>query len=162
MGSARLLIEVKLDVVLPDGVDFVTKKGVSGRWWYMTGGQPKWFNKDCQTKYQKDRDGSFQTLIGFWNVLGLKQQAALCRASNATDVRNAMFNIPNTKSPGINGFSHSWDQVRELVINAVLNLFKTGKPLKYVSHINLVLIRKVFCPNEADNFRPLILLVADL
>lgn len=48
------------------------------------------------------------------------------------------------------------------MINAVLNLFKTGKPLKYVSHINLVLIPKVFCPEEADDFRPIILLVGDL
>ena len=71
-----------------------------------------------------------------------------------------MFDIPDDKAPGIDGFNscfykHCWDIVGEEISEAVLEVFRTGKLLKAINMTSLTLIPKVKCPANVSEFRPI-------
>ncbi|KAJ8427389.1 hypothetical protein Cgig2_008805 [Carnegiea gigantea] len=89
-----------------------------------------------------------------------EQQVQLCNPFTEKDVQQAMFSIPNTKSPGPDGFSsgffkQAWPQIREVVCSAVLSFFKTGYLPKYIGATKLIVLPKVQHPQEATEFHPI-------
>ncbi|VFQ86934.1 unnamed protein product [Cuscuta campestris] len=73
-------------------------------------------------------------------VLSVEQQLELAAPINLVLVKQCMFEIPNCKSPGLDGFSsgffkHQWDVVGEDVTQAVLDFFQTGRLRKVVPTI---------------------------
>ncbi|XP_074282709.1 uncharacterized protein LOC141607248 [Silene latifolia] len=76
------------------------------------------------------------------------------------EIKECIFSIPSTKSPGPDGFSSqfykdSWDIVGDTVIQAIQNFFQTGKLLRQVNTTTLTLIPKVDNPKSVLEFRPI-------
>lgn len=76
------------------------------------------------------------------------------------EIRSAMFNISDNKSPGPDGFSAAffkthWDKVGSLVITAVHFFFAHGFMLKDWNRTFLVLIPKIQSPSQVSHFRPI-------
>ncbi|XP_074265959.1 uncharacterized protein LOC141588414 [Silene latifolia] len=65
---------------------------------------------------------------------------SMCRIPTEEDVRNALFSIPDDKSPGPDGYT---------------SCFFKGKLLKQLNCTTLVLIPKVENPNSVKEFRPI-------
>jgi len=58
------------------------------------------------------------------NSLTVEQQLAICAPFTEKDIKDAIFSIPNTKSPGPDGFSSgffktTWHITGRLVIDAI-------------------------------------------
>ncbi|XP_049398963.1 uncharacterized protein LOC125862883 [Solanum stenotomum] len=89
------------------------------------------------------------------NVLGINHQMKLIEPFTEVDVKQAMFKIDNTKSPGPDGygsgfFKEAWETVGGDITEAVLEFFQNGHLLKQVNATNIVLIPKVEAPEQID------------
>lgn len=76
------------------------------------------------------------------------------------EIKNAMFNIHSSKSPGPDGiiaeFLHKfWDKIGNSVIKSVKHFFSSEKMLKEWNQSLLVMIPKVSTPELASQFRPI-------
>jgi len=92
--------------------------------------------------------------------LTMEQQLQICKHFTKEDLKKAIFSIPNTKSPGLDGFSsdlfkQAWLKIKDLACLAVLNFFKNGSLPHYVSATKLIVLPKVQHPQEATEFRPI-------
>jgi len=63
------------------------------------------------------------------------------------EIKTAVFQMNPDKAPGPDGFNafffqNNWDIVKNNVIQAVLQFFRTGKILKQLNHTFLTLIPK--------------------
>jgi len=93
-------------------------------------------------------------------TLSLDQQIRIIPPFTAKEIKDAIFSIPNEKSPGADGFSSgffkkSLNHLGTMVINAIQEFFKIGKMLKRCNITNLVLLPKVNNPESANDFRPI-------
>lgn len=75
-------------------------------------------------------------------------------------MRQIVFQILADKSPGPNGFMGSfyhehWDVVRKDVVDMVKAFWFSGKLLRKLNHIHLVLISKVLSPRMMSQLRPI-------
>ncbi|XP_074277684.1 uncharacterized protein LOC141601313 [Silene latifolia] len=78
----------------------------------------------------------------------------------SAEIKECLFSIPSTKSPGPDGYSiqffkDSWDVVRDDVIVAVQDFFTHGKMLKQINTITLTLIPKLSNPVSVLDFCPI-------
>jgi len=78
----------------------------------------------------------------------MEQQVQLCKAFTEKDVQQAIFFIPNTKSPRPDGFSsgffkQAWPQIKEIVCSTVMSFFKTGYLPNYIGATKLIVLPKV-------------------
>ena len=92
--------------------------------------------------------------------LTMEQQVQLCKPLTETDVQQAIFSIPNTKSPGPDRFSSGFfkltlSQIGGAVCSVVLSFFKTEHLPNYIGATKLVVLPKVQHPQEATEFRPI-------
>nr|GFC75930.1 methylenetetrahydrofolate reductase 1 [Tanacetum cinerariifolium] len=72
----------------------------------------------------------------------------MVREVSNEEIKSAMFNIGDDRSPGLNGlssvfFKKSWNIVGEDVCSAIKDLFHNGKLLKEINHTFLALIPKI-------------------
>ena len=93
-------------------------------------------------------------------VLNIEQQVLLCEPFTIADIKEALFSIPNHKSPKLDGFNsgffkHSWIKIGDQICNAVQDFFRTGIMPDYVSAMKLVVLPKVPNPHFATEFRPI-------
>ncbi|KAJ8423582.1 LOW QUALITY PROTEIN: hypothetical protein Cgig2_002911 [Carnegiea gigantea] len=94
------------------------------------------------------------------NVLTNEQQVRMYRSFLCNDIKNALWSIPNHKSPGPDSYSSgffkfTWDQTGLLVCSAVQDFFKTATMLREVSATKFILIPKIQNPQHANGFRPI-------
>lgn len=93
-------------------------------------------------------------------TLSVKNQRILCEDVTDSQVKEAMFSIPDVKSPGPDGYTSGfykkhWGLVGPLVCKAVREFFSTGKLHHQWNETNLLLIPKVPHPQKASEFRPI-------
>ncbi|RAL42604.1 hypothetical protein DM860_017149 [Cuscuta australis] len=93
-------------------------------------------------------------------VLTVEQQLKLLAPIHPEEVKKYVFSIPNSKSPGPDGFSsgffkHQWRVVGETVTKAVLDFFQDGVTLQQINATNICLIPKVDSPESPKDFRPI-------
>ena len=86
------------------------------------------------------------------------EQLSLC--FSAEEIRNALWSIPDTKSPGLDGYNSkfykaSWSIIGDEVVEAVQQLFRTGKLLQAWNTTAVHLIPKVPNPNNPGDYRPI-------
>nr|GEY45699.1 hypothetical protein [Tanacetum cinerariifolium] len=86
--------------------------------------------------------------------------AKMIRPVTNEEVKRAMFDIGDDKSPGPDGYSslffkESWDTVGEDVCRAVRDFFRNRKILKEINHTLLVLVPKVAAPMKINDYRPI-------
>jgi len=99
-------------------------------------------------------------VISMGNVLSIEQQFDLCAPFSDNDIKNAIFSIPHTKSPGPDGFSSgffksTWHITGGLVIDAVRHFFATSKMPGFLGETKLILLPKIPNPSQAKDFRPI-------
>lgn len=75
-------------------------------------------------------------------------------------VRQAIFSIPNDKSPSLDGynsffFKKNWDILGDEVCSAIMEFFSTRKLLKEINVTSITLIPKVSCPKGVGDYRPI-------
>ena len=93
-------------------------------------------------------------------TLSKTQQLRLCMDFTDQDIKEVMFSIPNTKSPGPDGYSSgffksTWCTTGPMVCSAIRRFFQTGEMLRSISDTRLVLLPKVPHPLHASDFRPI-------
>ena len=93
-------------------------------------------------------------------VLSIEQQLGLCAPFSDNDIKNALFSIPHTKSPGPDGFSSgffksTWHITGGMVTNAVRHFLSASKLPDFLGETKLVLLPKVPSPSHAKDFRPI-------
>ncbi|XP_074264272.1 uncharacterized protein LOC141586807 [Silene latifolia] len=77
-----------------------------------------------------------------------------------SEIKQCLFSIPATKSPGPDGYSSqffkdSWEIVGGDVVAAIKDFFQTGKLLKQVNTTSITLIPKTDNPTSVLEFRPI-------
>ena len=65
-------------------------------------------------------------------LLTMEQQTSLCVPFSDHVIKEALFSIPNTTSPGPNGYNSgfykvSWHKIGPLVCEAMRDFFSTGR-----------------------------------
>ena len=100
------------------------------------------------------------SIISQGNVLSQEQQIDLCKPFTDTDIKEAIFSIPNHKSPGPDGFSSgffksTWSTTGPMVCALVRHFLQTGNMPLYISSTKLILLPKVAHPQTAADFRPI-------
>ena len=93
-------------------------------------------------------------------VLSMEQQLHLCQPFSDKDIKEAIFGIPNHKSPGTDGFSSgffksSWSTTGPLVCATVRQFFQSGSMPPFISATKLIVLPKVTSPRSASDFRPI-------
>jgi len=93
-------------------------------------------------------------------TLNFEDQIGLCKQFSNKDVKDALFSIPNFKSPGPNGynsgfFKASWGTIGPMISLTVHEFFHTRVMPKYISATKLVVLPKVPYPQAATDFRPI-------
>ncbi|XP_074271380.1 uncharacterized protein LOC141595316 [Silene latifolia] len=88
------------------------------------------------------------------------QYAVLLRPVSREEVKEAIFGIPDIKSPGPDGytskfFKDAWGEVGKEVIQAIQDFFTHGKLLKQLNATSLTLIPKCDRPQTVLQFHPI-------
>lgn len=117
------------------------------------------FFKDLFGK-TRDRTPAVYNHLSRGNLISLEDTEILMRPVTAMDIRSAVFDIGDEKAPGPDGFSASffkanWEIVGQLVTEAILEFFRTGKILKQWNHTCIALIPKKAMAQSAADFRPI-------
>ncbi|XP_021728369.1 uncharacterized protein LOC110695446 [Chenopodium quinoa] len=110
---------------------------------------------DCSSSHDSEWWDSLQL-----PSLSTVQQAFLMRPFTSEDIKNAIFSIDDSKSPGPDGFpsaffKSSWHIVGPSVIAAVQHFFAHGYMLKDWNRTFLALLPKVDHPEFISQFRPI-------
>lgn len=95
---------------------------------------------------------------GSFVISDLKQ--TLVAAISTEEVRNALFDIEDEKSPGPDGygsafFKKAWDVVGCDLVDAVDEFFRTGRLLKQWNHVFIALVPKYSHANTVTDYRPI-------
>ena len=96
----------------------------------------------------------------YGNTLSLEQQITLCQPFKDTEIKQAIFSIPDFKSPGPDGFSSgfykaSWENTSTWVCQAVHEFFRNGELPSFFGETKLVMLPKITNPEYATDFRPI-------
>lgn len=88
------------------------------------------------------------------------QAQNLCCPATDEEVKNAIFSISSTKSPGPDGFTSGffkacWHIVGGDVCYAIKDFFRNGKLLKEINATLISLVPKVSCPRLVSDYRPI-------
>jgi len=86
------------------------------------------------------------------------ENSELIRLPNLEEVKNALFSIESTKTPGPNGFGvgffkNYWNIIKKDLFNYILEFFTNGKILKELNHTFIALIPKIKNPVQTNQFR---------
>ena len=100
------------------------------------------------------------SIISLGDTLSNVQQIDLCKAFTDADIKEALYSIPNHKSPGPDGFSSgffksSWNSTGPLVCTMVKQFFQSGYMPPFISATKLIVLPKVAHPQTASDFRPI-------
>ncbi len=84
----------------------------------------------------------------------------LCAPYSAEEVRQALFQMHPSKSPGPDGmsclfFQKYWHIINEDVVGAVLSVLHSGHVLRKINFTHVVLIPKINDPRSVSDFRPI-------
>ncbi|GJR26775.1 RNA-directed DNA polymerase, eukaryota, reverse transcriptase zinc-binding domain protein [Tanacetum coccineum] len=98
--------------------------------------------------------------IVFSNKLSREEKANMCRGVSEVEVKNAMFEIEDSKAPGPDGFTvrfykSAWSIIGKDICKAVQEFFITGKLLGEVNATLISLVPKVQNPDKVFEFRPI-------
>ncbi|GAB2282134.1 hypothetical protein Dimus_039523 [Dionaea muscipula] len=101
-----------------------------------------------------------QEVIAQGNLLTIDQQRRLVCPFTAFDVRKALGDIKEGKSPGVDGFNSfffkcSWEIVGRDITDAILEFFASGRILKEINATVIHLIPKHVHAARASEFRPI-------
>ncbi|KAL0286587.1 UNVERIFIED_CONTAM: Retrovirus-related Pol polyprotein from type-2 retrotransposable element R2DM [Sesamum radiatum] len=94
------------------------------------------------------------------HILTVEEAEALTAPVSSTEIRQAIFDIDETKAPGPDGYSAgffkaAWSVIGEEVTQALLDFFRTGRLLKQINATLISLIPKVNSPSVVAEFRPI-------
>ena len=92
--------------------------------------------------------------------LTAEQRQLLQKDYRKQEVRDAVFNIPEFKARGPDGYSSAffqdnWEIVGTDVEEAVLSFLRTGRLLRELNATSITLIPKNFCPDSVHDYRPI-------
>ncbi|GJV60166.1 RNA-directed DNA polymerase, eukaryota, reverse transcriptase zinc-binding domain protein [Tanacetum coccineum] len=98
--------------------------------------------------------------IVFPNKLSREEKDNMCRGVSEVEVKNAMFEIEDSKAPGPDGFTarfynSAWSIIGKDICKAVQEVFITGKLLDKVNATLISLVPKVQNPVKVSEFRPI-------
>ncbi|XP_021848080.2 uncharacterized protein [Spinacia oleracea] len=132
---------------------------------YSAGPQLRQHVSDFYADLFEVNSPSLDPLLYDWSDLQLRtlsstDQAHLMVPFSALDIRVAMFNIADDKSPGPDGFSAAffkihWNVVGGQVVQAIQHFFAHGFMLKDWNRTFLVLLPKELHPQLVSQFRPI-------
>ena len=93
-------------------------------------------------------------------TLTAQQQASLIHAFSADEIKEAMFSIAGSKSPGPDGFTAEfykthWDLIGPDIIAVIQSFFQRGFLLQAWNNTLLVMLPKVPNPTEVSQLRPI-------
>ncbi|VFQ86461.1 unnamed protein product [Cuscuta campestris] len=99
-------------------------------------------------------------IVNMGKCLSIEQQLILIASPTQEEIKNCLFEIPNHKSPGPDGFSsgffkHQWDVVGGLVTKAIQDFFQNGVSLKQINSTNITVIPKKDNPKSPTDLRPI-------
>ena len=86
------------------------------------------FYRELLVKKEYHRTKIDHQVLNQGKYLSIEQQIQLCHPSTDNDIKQALFSIPNHKSPGPDGFTsgfyeEAWDWIGNLVRSAVKSSF---------------------------------------
>ncbi|XP_062103697.1 uncharacterized protein LOC133814800 [Humulus lupulus] len=92
--------------------------------------------------------------------LSFDQQVKLLKPFSKKEIREALFSIPITKSPGLDGYGSGffkavWQDIGEEISTTILQCFETGSFPHDLHETTLSLIPKVACSSKAVDYRPI-------
>ncbi|XP_062085914.1 uncharacterized protein LOC133792021 [Humulus lupulus] len=92
--------------------------------------------------------------------LSVEQQASLLRPFSKKEIQEALFSIPNTKSPGPDGYGSGffkavWSKIGEEVCSAISYCFESGNFPSKLHETTISLIPKIANPSRAVDYRPI-------
>ncbi|KAJ8422037.1 hypothetical protein Cgig2_027268 [Carnegiea gigantea] len=98
--------------------------------------------------------------VQYGHTLTLEQQINLCKPFTDQEIKQALFSIPDYKSPGPDGFNSgffkaSWKHTNSMVCQAIQEFFRTGVMPNFYAETKLVMIPKTHSPDKASDFRPI-------
>ena len=110
------------------------------------------------TKHRKRID---HAVIAQGPALSMEQQICVCKDFSDREIKEVIFSIPNTKSPGLDGFSSgffksSWKLIGLIICATVKHFFKIGDLPSKVSNIKLVVLPKTPHLQTASEFRSIL------
>lgn len=93
-------------------------------------------------------------------ILSQQQGEALCQPVFDDEIKEAIFSIPSSKSPGPDGFTSgfykaTWHIMGNEVCHAIKDFFLHSKLLKEVYTTLITLVPKVACPSIVGDYRPI-------
>jgi len=94
------------------------------------------------------REGIKQEIIQQGNVRTPQQQIDMCKPFSEKEIKEAIFLIPNFKSPGPDGLNSgfskaTWSIISSLICAAIRGITQIGIMLKFLSETALTLIPKI-------------------
>ena len=97
-----------------------------------------------------------QEIVQLGQTLSLDQQLQLCQPFTDNDIKQAIFSIPNHKSPGPDGFNSGfykacWDIIGPLVYTAIHEFFENGKLPRFYGETRIVLLPKMEHPEKRSD-----------
>ncbi|GKB49924.1 RNA-directed DNA polymerase, eukaryota, reverse transcriptase zinc-binding domain protein [Tanacetum coccineum] len=109
--------------------------------------------KDVVTNMPTDR-------IVFPNKLSSEEADKMCRDVSVVEVKNAMFDIEDSKAPGPDGYTarfykSAWSVISKDICKVVQDFFVNGKLLGEVNATLISLVPKVQNPDRVSEFRPI-------
>ena len=118
------------------------------------------FYKDLLGKHDPQRSQLDPRVIEYGHTLSLDQQINLCQPFKETDIRQALFSIPNFKSPGPDGFNSdfykaSWEHTGNMVCQVIQEFFRNRELPSFYGETKLVMLPKISNPEKATDFRPI-------
>ncbi|XP_062094142.1 uncharacterized protein LOC133800206 [Humulus lupulus] len=106
-------------------------------------------------------NGSFNSqCIELGHFLDIEMQLSLTKEFRKSDVKKALFSIPSTKSPGLDGYGYEfykgmWQNIGDDISEAILEFFHYGQLLAKLNETALALVPKTEMPSRAVDYRPI-------
>ncbi|XP_071739552.1 uncharacterized protein [Rutidosis leptorrhynchoides] len=97
----------------------------------------------------------------FTKKLSIEQASDMIRSVSSEEVKHAIFEMGNNKSPSPDGytvefFKSAWHIVGEEITEAVREFFDNGQLLKEINHTIIALVPKVQSPSKVTDYRPIV------
>lgn len=84
----------------------------------------------------------------------------LLKPNSEDQIKQVVFRIPTSKSPGPKGFTGGffqdhWDVIRDDLIKVVRAFWHLGKMLRKMNHALMTLIPKIKSPRQVQQYKPI-------